>query len=86
MQSEFDVQAPCLCCDRLVYMRSQDWSPYTAAVCMQCYRSTPFYVLRSMFVLRTQMANLANRVVESERRMGLLFAAQEELEEKLNGT
>ncbi len=93
MHGNYDTPAPCVCCDRIVLMRSIDWTPVTAAVCLRCLNSTPFYVIRALFILRTQMAHLAASVAattqagtNTERRMDRIVAAQQELEEKVAGT
>jgi hypothetical protein len=61
---QFDSHAGCVCCDRQVLVRSGDWTPTSAVVCLTCLSSTPFYVIRAVFIMRTQIAQLWNKLNE----------------------
>lgn len=67
--SQFDTEASCVCCDRPILLRSVDWSPTVAPVCLTCLANTPFYVIRAVFVLRTQISHLWNNLNELKKEL-----------------
>lgn len=79
----FDSQAPCLCCNTMVLVRSQDWGPTVAALCIICYGFLPLQLVQVLFILRCQVGALHQQLAETQRQIQKLFSAQQDVEEML---
>jgi hypothetical protein len=73
---EADAEVPCLCCEKPVQLRMALWSvlEQPAALCRQCFNLIPFMVVKQLFMLRLQVAELFKKTEQ-------LFKVQQELEE-----
>lgn len=79
----FDSQAPCLCCNTMVLIRSQDWGPKVAALCIGCYGFLPLQLIQILYILRCQIGVLHMQQAEAQRDIKRLFSAQQDVEQKL---
>lgn len=82
---EYDVAVPCLVCNEMVLIRSQDWSPKKVGLCLDCYDSYSLSMIRLVYMLRVQVSSLHNQLMEQKGRIEKLFSAQKEMEMELLG-
>lgn len=64
----------------LVKIQSKFWGPTVVALCVPCWRVLSLAHIRVLFLLRSQVANLYNRVAATEASVQNLFAAQQQME------
>lgn len=79
--SGFDSSIPCLCCDKVVLIRSQDWGPKCVGLCMGCYRSHTNETIRLIYFLRCQLAALRAQIEAAQTGITSLFKTVKELDE-----
>lgn len=82
----FDSQVPCLCCNTMVLIRSQDWTFTSAGLCVSCYGFLPLQLIQVLYILRCQVGALHAQLATVQADVNKLFLAQKDLEEfVLNG-
>lgn len=83
--SELDRTMPCLCCDKVVLLRSSELAKMEVPVafCKRCYANVPWSVSRVIFLLRSLVTCLTDRVEKAELSIKRLFTLFEDIEAAL---
>lgn len=83
--SELDCTMPCLCCDKVVLLRSSELEKMEVPVafCKRCYANVPWSVSRVIFLLRSLVASLIERVATAEKSIERLFGLYKDVEAAL---
>lgn len=81
MATGFDSLVPCLCCNRMVLIRSQDWTNTSAGLCVSCYGFLPLQLIQVLYILRCQIGALHLRVGQMQEEIQKLFNTVKDLEQ-----
>lgn len=79
----FDRSIPCLCCNKVVLIRSVDWTNTSVGLCVRCYEACSNELIRLIHFLRCQIAALASQVAEAQGNITKLFTKATEIENEL---
>lgn len=79
----FDQSIPCICCNKVVLIRSTDWTDQCVGICMTCYRSFSDASIRLTFFLRCQIAALSAQVAEAQATIDKMVGQFKQLEDEL---
>lgn len=78
------MKMPCLCCDAPVILEAEALARLELPVvlCLDCLRTTPVSLIKVLYIMRSQIAQLHHEVQKHERDMKRMFTAQQELEQE----
>lgn len=77
----FNRSIPCLCCNKVVLIRSVDWTDECVGLCVTCYKAHSNDSIRLIHFLRCQIAALASQIAQVQGDITKLFTTAKELED-----